>query len=314
MTRSSPTWLVVLNWNGRDDTLELLEGLVAEPATILVVDNGSYDGTLEAVKERFPGVHTLQTGSNLGYAGGNNAGIEHALLQGAAIVGVLNNDTLVEPGFLAPLVAAVESNPRAAVSPDIRYASDPAVSWFRGSFIDERTGWPQHLPPARQPAVDAGTFSSPVLTGCCIVASAAAWREVGLFDDGMFLIFEDSDWSRRAVSRGVELLVVPQSRIRHKVSKSFTGASSLLGSYYYARNGTVFAWRHLGASAALRFAWRAVIRPGLRQCWHQASRRHKTLQAWGVVDAVLHRRGPAGQTVIQYAERTVLVRDRAGSV
>ena len=301
---STSTWLVVLNWHGREDTLELLEGLVAEPATILVVDNGSYDGTLEAVEQRFPSVRTLQTDANLGYAGGNNVGIELALAAGADVVGVLNNDTLVEPAFLAPLLAVLATHPRSAVSPDIRYASEPDVSWFRGSFIDDHTGWPQHLPPERQPSVDGGPFTSPVLTGCCIVAGAEVSRSVGGFDDGMFLIFEDSDWSRRAVSHGVELLVVPASRIRHKVSRSFTGLSGALGTYYFARNGTVFAWRHLGAIATLRFLWHAVARPDARQL--VVSRRHRLLKviaAWGVLHAALGRRGPARGTPLQLAER-----------
>lgn len=302
---STSTWLVVLNWHGREDTLELLEGLVAEPATILVVDNGSYDGTLEAVEERFPGVRTLQTGANLGYAGGNNAGIDRALAEGADVVGVLNNDTLVPPGFLAPLLAALAAHPRSAVSPDIRYASEPEVSWFRGSFIDEHTGWPQHLPPERQPPVDGGPFPSPVLTGCCIVTSAAVWRSVGTFDDGMFLIFEDSDWSRRAVSRGIELLVVPASRIRHKVSRSFTGASGVLGSYYYARNGTTFAWRHLGVSGTLRFAWRAVLRPDAKRAFALSHRARKLMEVLGLLAAVTGRRGPAPRRVVEIATRSI---------
>lgn len=304
MTTTS-TWLVVLNWNGREDTLELLEGLVAEPATILVVDNGSYDGTLEAVEQRFPGVPTLQTGTNLGYAGGNNAGIELALAEGADVVGVLNNDTLVEPGFLAPLLAALAAHPRSAVSPDIRYASEPDVSWFRGSFIDEHTGWPQHLPPERQPSVYGGPFTSPVLTGCCIVAGAEVWRSVGTFDDGMFLIFEDSDWSRRAVSQGVELLVVPASRVRHKVSRSFTGASSVLGSYYYARNGATFAWRHLGAVGTLRFAWRAVLRPDAKRALASSHRTRKVMEVRGLLAAVARRRGPAPRRVVEIASRSI---------
>src|SRR5580692_4878112 len=114
-------WIVILTWNGRQDTLDLLAGLTSAPVNgtrILVVDNGSVDGTLDAVKNMFPQVETLQTGENLGYAGGNNRGVDLAIESGARTVCVLNNDTIVAPGFLAPLVAAVEYGD-IAVSPDI---------------------------------------------------------------------------------------------------------------------------------------------------------------------------------------------------
>jgi GT2 family glycosyltransferase len=115
MTASGQTWVIVLNWNGRADTLELLASLSGEPATVLVVDNGSTDATLEAVHERFPQVRTLQTGANLGYAGGNNAGINYALAEGADVIAVLNNDTLVDSGFLDPLLHSLDAGPEVAV-------------------------------------------------------------------------------------------------------------------------------------------------------------------------------------------------------
>lgn len=301
------TWLVVLNWNGRDDTLELLDSLAGEPATVLLVDNASDDGTLEAVSSRFPDVQTLQTGANLGYAGGNNVGIAHAIANGAEIIGVLNNDTVVEPGFLAPLVATLGDSGKIAVSPDIRYAETPDVSWFRGSRIDLRTGWPHHLAPGEQPA-GAAPFESPVLTGCCIVASASTWQNVGTFDDGMFLMFEDSDWSRRAAGKGVRLLVVPESRIRHKVSRSFTGSAELLGSFYFARNGTVFAWRRLGRRATIRFVWRQIIRPSIRRMFDATLRPAVVMSYLGLAAALANRRGRAGTLVTRYAGRAV--RDR----
>lgn len=298
------TWLVVLNWNGRDDTLELLASLADQPATVLVVDNGSTDGTLDAVHEQFPGVVTLQTGANLGYAGGNNAGIARALADGADVIGVLNNDTLVEPNFLQPLLVRLGKGDDVALSPDIRYAAEPDVSWFRGSHIDESTGWPQHLRPSEQVSPELDEIHTPVLTGCCIVATADTWRRVGLFDDGMFLMFEDSDWSRRAVESGVGLLVVPTSRIRHKVSRSFTGAASALGTYYFVRNGLVFAARHLGLRATVRFLTRQVMRPALRGAVKRRDGVPSAMAVLGVLAALSHRRGPAGRAAAGLAQRS----------
>ena len=300
-------WLVILTWNGRADTLDLLSSLRGEPAELLVVDNGSADETLVAVREAYPEVHTLQTGANLGYAGGNNAGISLALSAGADIIGVLNNDTLIESGFLAPLIAALldvppEGASGRAVSPDIRYADDPEVSWWRGSFLDRRTGWTRHLRIDEQPPANGNPVPTPVLTGCCIVAVADTWRRVGDFDEQLFLIYEDSDWSMRAASKGIELLVVPQSRIRHKVSRSFTGTTNTLGNYYFARNGLIFAWRYLGVKCTLAFLVEHLIRPSLREAVRRRDFGTALIRLIGLCAAVLGRRGVAGGLAIRAAD------------
>jgi GT2 family glycosyltransferase len=301
-------WLVVLNWNGREDSLELLSGLRSEPAQILFVDNGSTDGTIDAVRRSYPNVRTLQLGANRGFAGGNNAGIAMALSEGAEIIGVLNNDTVVEPGFLGPLVEALgDSGPTGrserAVSPDIRYAEAPEVSWWRGSTLDYRSGWPRHLTEDEQAAAVGAEIPTPLLTGCCMVARAETWRRVGLFDERLFLIYEDSDWSMRATSAGVQLLVVPESRIRHKVSRSFTGSANALGSYYFARNGLIFAWRHLGVGPTLAFLRDQVLRRSAREAMRRREFGPGAMRMLGVLAVVMGRRGPAGPIANRAARR-----------
>jgi len=261
------SWLVVLNWNGRSDTLALLESLDEAQlpgTTVLVVDNGSSDGTLDAVEQEHPWVRTLQTGANLGYAGGNNRGIQLALDEGAEVIGVLNNDTLVAPGFWPPLVAAAARRDR-AVSPDIRYADRQDQSWYYGAVLDDAQGWPRHLQAAEQPPRDQGCVSTEVLTGCCFAAHSEVWRTVGLFDEGMFLIFEDSDWSMRARRFGYQLTLEPASVIHHKVSRSFAAAGNGIGLFYFCRNGLVFARRWLGLRAWWTFMLRMVLPLSVRR-------------------------------------------------
>jgi GT2 family glycosyltransferase len=295
-----PVWMVVLSWNGLDDTMDLLSGLRAEPTKILVVDNGSSDGTLTQVRKSYPDVLTLQTGENLGFAGGNNAGISFALSAGAEIIGILNNDTVVEPGFLAPLIealgdAASDNWSERAVSPDIRYADDPEESWWRGSILDYGSGWPRHLTMEEQPSEIGAAVPTQLLTGCCILARADTWRRVGLFDERLFLIYEDSDWCMRAASEGVEMLVVPESTIRHKVSKSFTGSANALGSYYFARNGLIFATRYLGVRPTIRFLFTHVVRRSLREAIRRREFGPGAMRSLGVSAAAFGRRGPAGR-------------------
>lgn len=282
----STAWLIVLNWNGRSDTLELLDDLEAADladTTVLVVDNASSDNTLDAVHERHPWVRTLQTGANLGYAGGNNRGIDLALSSGASVVGVLNNDTRVGPGFWKPLVDEA-TRERSAVSPDIRYADRPDISWFRGGTIDRHLGWPRHLQPDEQSSLEM-TFPTELLTGCCLVASADLWRDVGAFDESMFLIFEDSDWSMRSRAKGYALSVVPSSVIQHKVSASIEAAGSGIGVFYFCRNGLLFAHRWLGVRGVLNFLGKVVL--------GEAVRCRSLIPLIGAIAALLRRYGQA---------------------
>jgi len=225
---------------------------------VLVVDNGSFDGVLDDVRSRWPSVDTLQTGENLGFAGGMNRGLAWALERGAGHVTVLNNDTIVPPGAIEALVS--RSGERSAVSPEVRYMDHPERVWFGAGTIDRALGLPRHMS-EEEVARAFGTGpnheprSTEILAGCCITASAAVWSRVGGFDQRYFLNFEDSDWSVRATAAGVTLLVDPGVVIYHRVSASFVGAYTYLGLYYYTRNGLLFGRSRIHASplAQLRF-------------------------------------------------------------
>src|SRR5262245_47338473 len=106
--------VIVLNWNNTDDTVECLESLVQldyPRYEIVVVDNDSRPSPRQQILEKFPSVTYLETGLNVGYAVGNNAGIRYALVAGHDYVFVLNNDTVVEPNVLRHAAAVAESDP-----------------------------------------------------------------------------------------------------------------------------------------------------------------------------------------------------------
>lgn len=256
--------VVVLSFHGRDDTLACVASLTegSPEAAVLVVDNGTFDGTLEAVRDRWPTVDILQTGRNLGFSGGMNAGIRWALERDARSVTVLNNDTTVPAGAIAALAARARAG-LVLVSPEVRYATQPDAVWFGGGLVDPATGLPRHLNAAELATIppDAlGLRSSQILAGCCLTASAATWRAVGLFDDRFFLTFEDSELSLRAKGFGVGLVVDTSVVIYHKVSASFVGAYTYLGLFYYVRNGLLFGaiYRPRDPAARLRFLRRHV--------------------------------------------------------
>ena len=134
---SAPTvCIVVLNWNRRDDTLDCLaslEGLDYPSRWTLVVDNGSTDGSAEAIERAYPAVDVIRAGENLGYAEGNNLGLREALKRGADYVLVLNNDTLVARQMLTHLVAAAEVDQQVgAAGPTIYFHEAPDIIWSAG--------------------------------------------------------------------------------------------------------------------------------------------------------------------------------------
>lgn len=266
--------VVVLNWNGREDTLACVASIIEDGpgVSVLVVDNGSFDGTVEAVAARWPDVHTLQLEQNTGFTGGMNSGIRHGLDELAAdTVTILNNDTIVRGGALARLRDVAATG--AAVCPEIRYLAEPERVWFGGGALDRRDGYPHHIAADALSACDDGLRSSEMLTGCCITATADVWRRVGLFDERFFLNFEDSEWSLRAAAAGVPLVVACDAVILHAVSASFRGAAATLGSYYYLRNGLLFSrLAGVGAGARHRFLRRFGFVGMRRSGWRERTR------------------------------------------
>ena len=222
------TYIIVLNWNGRQETLECLASLshaVHPSVCILVVDNGSDDGSQEAIRREHPGVTLLEMGSNLRFAGGNNAGIRYALEKGAEQIMLLNNDTTVDPAFLRAMSGTLQSSADAGiVAPKILYSADPGRLWYAGGEISFWTGTMRHRG-IREP--DDGRFDIPCETGyasgCCLLAKRSAVERIGLLDESYFMYSEDADWCMRARRAGFRIMYEPRARVWHKVSVSAGG-------------------------------------------------------------------------------------------
>lgn len=301
--------IIVLCWNGWDDTRECLTSLrlVTYPrACVVVIDNGSTDGTAERVAAGFPEVDVVRNNSNLGFAGGNNVGIRRALAAGADYVALLNNDTVVDEGFLEPLLEAFRDPEVGAVSPEIRYYDRPDRVWFSGGAINWRTGWAYHLP--IDPPRRGGPAETPIVTGCCVVAPRHVFHRVGELDDRFFLIYEDTDWSVRATRAGYRAVVVPESRVLHKVSASFRRDMPSLGTFYFTRNGLLFVSKHAHQRirVTIRFVWMWVVRPSLQQ----ARARHRgwttlaLLRIMALGAHAMQRYGPAPPSVERLVGRS----------
>jgi GT2 family glycosyltransferase len=220
---------------------------------ILVIDNGSTDGSVEVLRRAYPDIELIETGDNLGYAGGNNVGLERAVARGADYVVLLNNDTVVDPGFLDTLVDVAERDPQAAfVGPKMLYLDRPDTVWFGGGRIDWMNGAAHLDHDAKDDARETAPREVDYITGCCLMVRASALPDIGLMDTRFFLLFEESDWCVRARECGWRCVYVPNARIWHAVSRSFNGTGSPTYRYYFARNELLLYRKHLSGLSLVR--------------------------------------------------------------
>ncbi len=244
----------MLNWNGREDTLECLRSLRAISFTnykVLVVDNASSDGSVEAISREFPDVSIVVNSTNLRFAGGNNAGIRVAMERGAEYVVCLNNDTTVDPIFLSELVKSALLSPGVGmVGPKIYFYADPKRLWYAGGKIEWWKGWISHIG-VRE--IDTGQYDRQVptgyITGCCLMVKREVIERVGMFDEAYFIYGEDTDWCVRAARGGYTLLYVPTAKVWHKLSVSSGGHLSWFKNWNKFRSqlrlmGRYARWYH----------------------------------------------------------------------
>ncbi|MFQ5466151.1 MAG: glycosyltransferase family 2 protein [Thermodesulfobacteriota bacterium] len=235
------TFIIVLNWNGWRDTVECVESLGkidCPDCTVLIVDNGSTDGSERVLRERFPDIELLQTGGNLGFAGGMNFGVSHALGEGAEYVILLNNDTVVDAAFAGELLAAARGHPEAGILCSKIYFYDrPDVLCYAGAGFSRALGWGRLRGYGLK---DDGRYDRVEETerpsGCSMMVTRRFCEEVGLLDERYFCYVEDTDWGMRAAQRGFRVLFVPSSKVWHKVSSSTGGKSTAVSLYYNVRN------------------------------------------------------------------------------
>ena len=216
--------LFVLNWNGRDLTLDCLSSLekITYPnVKVYVIDNGSSDNSVTAIRNQFPDYEIIELPENYGFSRGNNAGFE-LVKQKADYTIFLNNDTIVDPNFVEPLINAMESNSTVKQStPKIFYADNLDYIWFGGGKVSLWAGWIRHLG-IRQKDSMQFSFNRNVdyATGCCVCMRTVDFESIGMFDESFLMYGEDVDLSLRFRKQGGQILFVPESKIWHKVSSS----------------------------------------------------------------------------------------------
>lgn len=216
-------WAIILHWRLWQMTLDCARSLLASTwpnLHILIVDNGSQDGSLERLRSQLPAsVHTLPLPENRYFAGGINAGLRVALEKGGDWFFVMNNDTRVAPDMIAQLVLAAQRYVGTGiVAPLIYEAHAPDHIWNAGAR--KRRWWPFPQELARH----AGGFQEPYpvdyVTGCGMMIARPVLEQVGFFDERYQMYYEDVDFCERVRQVGYHILVAPNARMWHLVGQS----------------------------------------------------------------------------------------------
>ena len=238
--------IILVNWNGLEFTKACLESLrkVDFPNfQVILVDNGSDDDEGKKLKSAFPEIELLETGKNLGFAGGNNVGINHALGQRFSHVLLLNNDTIVEPDFLGELVRKGQQNPKiGVVQPLILFLHNPKIIWSAGGKWISQSARAITIGD-REPVADFRPKKCLLdwATGCAMLLSREAIMAAGLLNEQYFTYFEDVEWSLRIRNAGYDIVLAEKSILYHEAGasskkKHSEGILSPKVFYYHVRN------------------------------------------------------------------------------
>jgi len=267
-------FIITLNWNGKDDTLECLGSLrkLDYPNyEIVVVDNGSIDESVSAIRAQFSEVTIIENRKNIGYAKGFNTGLQYAYERGADYFLILNNDTVVDQHAVSELVKAAQGHKQ------IGFVTGK-VYWYAKAEVLQTVG--RHSDPNRllerqigSGEVDNGQYDEEreydFVDDVFLLVNREVYEAVGGYDSHFFLYFEETDWCARVRKAGYSILFTPLARIWHKGNTGGQGVDvSPLRHFYLTRNEIIFfkrnapsgkfagiagayLWRHTDASLRL---------------------------------------------------------------
>lgn len=271
--------ILMVSWNTREMTLAAIRTVFAEtrqtPFELILVDNGSHDDTVDAVRREFPDVLVLAETANHGFAKGNNIAARHAR---APLLLLLNTDTLVLNGAIDRLVAFAAARPQARIWGGRTVFADgrlnPTYAWRRitaWSSFCVATGLTNRFRrvPLFNPEQialwgDGRELRADIVSGCFFLVERALWEELEGFDTRFFMYGEEADFCARARASGAAPRISPEAVIVHFGGASASRSTDKLIYLFGARTG--LAARHLSAGSGLVARW--MIR---FQAWWRAT-------------------------------------------
>jgi GT2 family glycosyltransferase len=243
--------VIILNWNGKhflSDCLTSLRAQTVNEFEVLLVDNGSQDGSSEYVAREFPEVQVLALRENLGFCAANNLGIEQAINRGADCVLLLNNDTRVAPDFIQHMMEALfQDSSVAVVCPKIYFMDRPNLLWYAGGDFSlwtsrsRHTGWKQ---------IDQGQFDRPrpvtAATGCAMLVRVSSIHNVGFLKEDFWAYGEDIEWTLRFLEKQYRVVYEPRARVwHHDGGTTIARGSAFRRQYLSTRNLLLLCREHV---------------------------------------------------------------------
>ena len=224
--------ILILNWDGKhllNPCLDSVNKIDYPNYSVMVIDNGSTDNSLEMVKKNYPNVEYLELDTNYGFAGGYNRCFERLTDDSSEFILLLNNDTEVDSDILNNMNAAREKFGNDHIyGGKIYYRYNPELIWYAGGKVNLKWGHISHRGIRKQ---DSQEFSSPMqtdyITGCCLFTSNAVMKQLNGFDEQFNMYGEDVDLCLRAKQEGINCYYWSEARLWHHVSASLGGAFSI---------------------------------------------------------------------------------------
>jgi GT2 family glycosyltransferase len=249
-------YIIVLTYRMREVALSCIRSLFSltyPNYRLVIVDNGSVDGTEEMIRDEFPELALIQTGSNLGYTGGNNKGIEYAIEHGADYVLILNPDTVViNPVFLDEMVEHAQANPGVGIAGPRVFLRE--IGRVQNTVLFPPGLWRNSINWIRYRIKPESLFLSgdkamepEVLNGVCLLINTACLRQIGLFDENIFMYIEDADLDYRAYRHGWRVKYLPIDSVVHKQKQDgyhMTGQVS-----FFLKRNSVYYLHKIGRRA-----------------------------------------------------------------
>lgn len=259
-TSNQKAAVVVPNWNGKHDLPACLDSLLAQStkANIIVVDNGSVDGSLDFLQSAYPFLVVLSQPKNLGFAGGVNVGIRYALEENYDYIGLFNNDAVADKDWLKKLIETLEANPATGIATCAIMSADGKHFDSTGELY---SNWGLPYPRGRSETVSDKYNKHTDIFGASGGASlyrSAMLRQVGLFDEDFFAYYEDVDISFRAQLAGWKVTYTPGAVAYHKIGGT-TGKIKGFTTYQAMKNQPLVLYKNVPKKYLWRIGWRFTL-------------------------------------------------------
>ncbi len=214
---------IILNYKHQKDTARCISSIqktdMGSEVAVMIVDNSPTQTNRQTFKKMFPQADYIASPSNLGFAGGNNIGINKALTAGADYVLIINPDVVLPHNFFVPLLKHFKNKRVGIVAPAIIHKQKDALYFGLDGKVDWNLAKPKHQNTKKITLVKP--INSEFVTFACVLISKETIQKIGLLDDGYFMYFEDVDYCLSAKKKNIDIILDPKVIIKHRTSSSF---------------------------------------------------------------------------------------------